>query len=419
MMIKKDKSEFINLKSLIKMAEAYIYDCVRTPRGKGKKNGALNEVSPTDLLAQTLRALQQRNNLDTSLVEDVIVGCVTPIGDQGGNIAKTAVMMADYAESVPGFQLNRFCASGLEAVNLAAMKVRSGWQDLIIAGGVESMSRVPMGYDGGAWVLDMKVNAHTNFIPQGISADLIATLEGFSREDCDNYALRSQKLAGIAKAEGRFKKSIVPVLDINGLIVLEEDEFNRPDTTLEGLLSLNPSFQMMGEMGFDAVALQKYTTLEKINHIHTPGNSSGIVDGASLVLIGSKEIGEKLGLKPRAIIRSVAVTSTEPTIMLTGPGPASHLALKKAGMTINDIDLVEMNEAFASAVLRLQRDLNVPDEKLNVNGGAIALGHPLGATGAMILGTLVDELERTGKSTGLATLCVGGGMGIATVVELV
>lgn len=401
------------------MTEAYIYDCVRTPRGKGKKNGALHEVSPTDLLAQTLRALQQRNNLDTSLVEDVIVGCVTPIGDQGGNIAKTAVMMADYAESVPGFQLNRFCASGLEAVNLAAMKVRSGWQDLIIAGGVESMSRVPMGYDGGAWVLDMKVNAHTNFIPQGISADLIATLEGFSREDCDNYALRSQRLAGIAKAEGRFKKSIVPVLDINGLIVLEEDEFNRPDTTLDGLLSLNPSFQMMGEMGFDAVALQKYTTLEKIHHVHTPGNSSGIVDGASLVLIGSKEIGEKLSLKPRAIIRSVAVTSTEPTIMLTGPGPASHLALKKAGMTINDIDLVEMNEAFASAVLRLQRDLNVPDEKLNVNGGAIALGHPLGATGAMILGTLVDELERTGKSTGLATLCVGGGMGIATIVELV
>jgi acetyl-CoA C-acetyltransferase len=399
------------------MAEAYIYDCVRTPRGKGKKNGALHEVTPTELLAQMLKAIQQRNNLDTSLVEDVVIGCVTPIGDQGGNIAKTAVMMADYDTKVPGFQLNRFCASGLEAVNLAAMKVRSGWQDLVIAGGVESMSRVPMGYDGGAWVLDMRVNSHTDFIPQGISADLIATLEGFSREDCDNYALRSQKLAGIAKAEGRFNKSVVPVLDINGLTILAEDEFNRPDTTLEGLLSLAPSFQMMGEMGFDSSALQKYTTLEKINHVHTPGNSSGIVDGASLVLIGSKEIGEKLGLKPRAIIRSVAVTSTEPTIMLTGPGPASHLALKKAGMTIKDIDLVEMNEAFASAVLRLQRDLNVPDEKLNVNGGAIALGHPLGATGAMILGTLVDELERTGKSTGLATLCVGGGMGIATVVE--
>ncbi|MBK9633663.1 MAG: acetyl-CoA C-acetyltransferase [Bacteroidetes bacterium] len=401
------------------MSEAYIYDCVRTPRGKGKKNGTLHEVSPTDLLAQMLIALKERNNLDTSLVEDVIIGCVTPVGDQGGNIAKTAAMMANYANEVPGFQLNRFCASGLEAVNLAAMKVRSGWQDLVIAGGVESMSRVPMGMDGGAWVLDMKVNAHTDFVPQGISADLIATLEGFTREDCDKYALRSQQLAGIAKAEGRFNKSIVPIKDINGLDILTEDEYNRTDTTLEGLSSLNPAFTMMGEMGFDAVALQKYTQLEKINHVHTPGNSSGIVDGAALVLIGSKAIGEKLGLKPRAVIKSVAVISTEPTIMLTGPGPASLLALKKAGMNIGDIDLVEMNEAFSSAVLRLQRDINVPFEKLNVNGGAIALGHPLGATGAMILGTLVDELERTNKSTGLATLCVGGGMGIATVVELV
>ncbi len=401
------------------MSEAYIYDCVRTPRGKGKKNGTLHEVSPTDLLAQMLIALKERNNLETSLVEDVIIGCVTPVGDQGGNIAKTAAMMADYANEVPGFQLNRFCASGLEAVNLAAMKVRSGWQDLVIAGGVESMSRVPMGMDGGAWVLDMKVNAHTDFVPQGISADLIATLEGFTREDCDKYALRSQQMAGIAKAEGRFKKSIVPIKDINGLDILTEDEYNRTDTTLEGLSSLNPAFTMMGEMGFDAVALQKYTQLEKINHVHTPGNSSGIVDGAALVLIGSKAIGEKLGLKPRAVIKSVAVISTEPTIMLTGPGPASLLALKKAGMNIGDIDLVEMNEAFSSAVLRLQRDINVPFEKLNVNGGAIALGHPLGATGAMILGTLVDELERTNKSTGLATLCVGGGMGIATVVELV
>ncbi len=401
------------------MSEAYIYDCVRTPRGKGKKNGTLHEVSPTDLLAQMLIALKERNNLETSLVEDVIIGCVTPVGDQGGNIAKTAAMMADYANEVPGFQLNRFCASGLEAVNLAAMKVRSGWQDLVIAGGVESMSRVPMGMDGGAWVLDMKVNAHTDFVPQGISADLIATLEGFTREDCDKYALRSQQLAAIAKAEGRFNKSIVPIKDINGLDILTEDEYNRTDTTLEGLSSLNPAFTMMGEMGFDAVALQKYTQLEKINHVHTPGNSSGIVDGAALVLIGSKAIGEKLGLKPRAVIKSVAVISTEPTIMLTGPGPASLLALKKAGMNIGDIDLVEMNEAFSSAVLRLQRDINVPFEKLNVNGGAIALGHPLGATGAMILGTLVDELERTNKSTGLATLCVGGGMGIATVVELV
>jgi acetyl-CoA C-acetyltransferase len=401
------------------MSEAYIYDCVRTPRGKGKKNGALHEVAPVELLAQMLKAIQQRNNLDTSLVEDVIIGCVTPVGDQGGNIAKTAVMLADYSTTVPGFQLNRFCASGLEAVNLAAMKVRSGWQDLVIAGGVESMSRVPMGYDGGAWVLDMRVNSHTDFVPQGISADLIATVENFSREDVDKYALRSQKLAGIAKSENRFAKSIVPVIDINGLTILDEDEFNRPDTTMEGLASLSPSFQMMGEMGFDSVAMQKYANVEKINHVHTPGNSSGIVDGASLVLIGSKEIGEKLGLKPRAKIVSVAVTSTEPTIMLTGPGPSSKIAMQKAGMKINDIDLVEMNEAFASAVLRLQRDIDVPDEKLNVNGGAIALGHPLGATGAMILGTLVDELERSNKTVGLATLCVGGGMGVSTIVERV
>lgn len=399
--------------------EAYIYDCVRTPRGKGKKNGALHEVTPVELLAQMLKALKKRNNLDTSLVDDVIIGCVTPVADQGGNIAKTAVMMADYENSVSGFQLNRFCASGLEAVNLAAMKVRSGWQNLVIAGGVESMSRVPMGFDGGAWVLDMKVNAHTDFVPQGVSADLIATIDGYTREDCDQYALRSQQLAAKAKAEGRFKKSIVPVIDINGLPILEEDEYNRADTTLEGLSSLAPSFQMMGEMGFDAVALQKYTTLEKINHVHTPGNSSGIVDGVSLILIGNKEIGEKLGLKPRAKIISIGLTSTEPTIMLTGPGPASKIAMDRVGMTIKDIDLVEMNEAFASAVLRLQRDIEVPDEKLNVNGGAIALGHPLGATGAMILGTLVDELERTGKATGLATLCVGGGMGVATIVELV
>jgi len=401
------------------MIEAYIYDAVRTPRGKGKKNGALYEVTPVELLSQVLKAVERRNNLDTTLVEDVIIGCVTPVGDQGGNIAKTAVMLADYSTTVPGFQLNRFCASGLEAVNLAAMKVRSGWQDLIIAGGVESMSRVPMGYDGGAWVLDMRVNAHTDFVPQGISADLIATLEGFTREDCDSYALRSQQLAGIAKAEGRFAKSIVPVLDINGLTILAEDEYNRPDTTLQGLSALAPSFQMMGDMGFDAVALQKYTQLEKINHVHTPGNSSGIVDGASIVLIGSKAIGEQLGLKPRAKIRSIGLTSTEPTIMLTGPGPSSKIALAKAGMTIRDIDLVEMNEAFASAVLRLQRDLDVPDDKLNVNGGAIALGHPLGATGAMILGTLLDELERRDKSTGLATLCVGGGMGVSTIIERV
>lgn len=401
------------------MSEAYIFDAIRTPRGRGKKNGSLHEVTPINLVSGLLKAMQERNGLDTREVEDVILGCVTPIGDQGGNIAKTAALHAGWADSVSGFQLNRFCASGLEAINLAAAKVRSGWNDLVVAGGVESMSRVPMGSDGGPWFLDPQTNFNTHFIPQGISADLIATLEGFSRLDCDNYALRSQQRAATAKAAGYFKNSVIPVKDINGLTILAEDEFNRPDTTLDGLLSLNPSFAMPGEMGFDAVALQRYPQLSQINHVHHPGNSSGIVDGAALVLIGSKEKGEALGLKPRAKIIMAAHTSTEPTIMLTGPGPASLLALKKAGMTINDIDLVEMNEAFASAVLRLQRDINVPDEKLNVNGGAIALGHPLGATGAIILGTALDELERTGKSTALATLCVGGGMGVTTIIERV
>lgn len=401
------------------MSEAYIFDAIRTPRGRGKKNGSLHEVTPINLVSGLLKAMQERNSLDTKEVEDVILGCVTPIGDQGGNIAKTAALHAGWDDSVSGFQLNRFCASGLEAVNLAAAKVRSGWHDLVVAGGVESMSRVPMGSDGGPWFLDPQTNFKTHFIPQGISADLIATLEGFSRLDCDNYALRSQQRAAAAKAAGYFKNSVIPVKDVNGLIILEEDEFNRPDTTLEGLSSLNPSFAMPGEMGFDAVALQRYPQLSQINHVHHPGNSSGIVDGAALVLIGSKEKGEALGLKPRAKIIMAAHTSTEPTIMLTGPGPASLLAMKKAGMTINDIDLVEMNEAFASAVLKLQRDINCPDEKLNVNGGAIALGHPLGATGAIILGTALDELERTGKSTALVTLCVGGGMGVTTIIERV
>lgn len=401
------------------MSEAYIFDAIRTPRGRGKKNGSLHEVTPINLVSGLLKAMKERNGLDTKEVEDVILGCVTPIGDQGGNIAKTAALHAGWDDSVSGFQLNRFCASGLEAINLAAAKVRSGWHDLVVAGGVESMSRVPMGSDGGPWFLDPQTNFNTHFIPQGISADLIATLEGFSRLDCDNYALRSQQRAAAAKAAGYFKNSIIPVKDINGLTILAEDEFNRPDTTLEGLLSLNPSFAMPGEMGFDAVALQRYPQLAQINHVHHPGNSSGIVDGAALVLIGSKEKGEALGLKPRAKIIMAAHTSTEPTIMLTGPGPASLLALKKAGMTINDIDIVEMNEAFASAVLKLQRDINCPDEKLNVNGGAIALGHPLGATGAIILGTALDELERTGKSTALATLCVGGGMGVTTIIERV
>lgn len=399
------------------MSDAFIFDAVRTPRGRGKKNGSLHEVAPVNLVAGLLNAMKERNNLNTREVEDVILGCVTPVADQGGNIAKTAVTHAGWDNHVGGFQLNRFCASGLESINLAAQKIRSGWNDLVVAGGVESMSRVTMGMDGGPWFLDPMVNSKSDFVPQGISADLIATLEGFSREDCDNYALRSQRLAAAAKAAGYFKNSVIPVKDVNGISVLEEDEYNRPDTTLEGLMSLAPSFQMMGEMGFDAVALQKYPQLTEINHVHHPGNSSGIVDGAALVLIGSKEKGAALGLKPRARIIMAAHTSTEPTIMLTGPGPASLLALKKAGMTINDIDLVEMNEAFASAVLRLQRDINCPDEKLNVNGGAIALGHPLGATGAIILGTALDELERTGKSTALITLCVGGGMGVSTIIE--
>ncbi|MCO5231367.1 MAG: acetyl-CoA C-acetyltransferase [Chitinophagales bacterium] len=401
------------------MNEAYIFDAIRTPRGRGKKNGSLHEVTPINLVAGLLKSLQERNGLNTKEVEDVILGCVTPIGDQGGNIAKIAALHAGWDDSVSGFQLNRFCASGLEAINLAAAKVRSGWNDLVVAGGVESMSRIPMGSDGGAWFLDPAVSFNTHFVPQGVSADLIATLEGFSREDLDKYALRSQKRAAAAKAAGYFKNSVIPVRDVNGLVILDEDEFNRPDTTLEGLMSLSPSFAMPGEMGFDAVALQRYPQLSSINHVHHPGNSSGIVDGSALVLVGSKEKGESIGLKPRARIVMAAHTSTEPTIMLTGPGPASLLALKKAGMTINDIDLVEMNEAFASAVLKLQKDINCPDEKLNVNGGAIALGHPLGATGAMILGTALDELERTGKATALITLCVGGGMGVTTIIERV
>lgn len=400
--------------------EAYIYDCVRTPRGRGKKGaGSLYETKPIDLLATLLKALEKRNNLDSKEVDDVIVGCVTPVADQGGNIAKMAALHAGWNDSVSGFQLNRFCASGLEAVNLAAMKIRSGWQDLVVAGGVESMSRVPMGFDGGPWVLDPAVNGGTHFVPQGISADLIATIEGFTRTDCDSYAIRSQKRAKHAWDNGYFNKSIVPVTDQNGITILDYDEFMRPNTTLESLGTLQPSFQMMGEMGFDAVALQRYPFLERIEHVHHAGNSSGIVDGAAFVLIGSKEKGEALGLKPRAKIKMIGTTSTEPTIMLTGPGPSSKIALKKAGMTVKDIDLFEMNEAFASAVLRFQKDLDVPDEKLNVNGGAIAMGHPLGATGAMILGTMVDELERADKNTALVTLCVGGGMGVTTIIERV
>lgn len=402
------------------MKEAYIFDSVRTPRGRGKKSGSLYEVKPIDLLATLFRALHHRNHeFDTSQVDDVVLGCVTPIGEQGGDIAKFAPVYAGWDQVVSGMQINRFCSSGLEAINLAAMKVRSGWEHMVVAGGVESMSRNPMGSDGGAWYLDPQVNSHLAFIPQGISADLIATLEGFTRETVDNYALRSHRKAAEARKNGYFKKSIVPIKDQNGLMILEQDETIREDASMEAMQKLDPSFAMMGEFGFDAVAMLKYTTVEQIHHVHTPGNSSGIVDGAALTLVGSKEAGERLGLKPRARIVAAAVTSAEPTIMLTGPAFASRKALQIAGMNTSDIDIFEMNEAFASAVLKFQRDLDVPDEKLNVNGGAIAMGHPLGATGSMLLGTVLDELERTNKSTGLITLCVGGGMGVATIIERV
>ncbi len=400
------------------MPEAYIFDAIRTPRGKGKSNGRLYEVTPIDLVATLLKEMEQRHDLDTSQVDDVVLGCVTPIGDQGADIARTAVLYADWHVDVPGVQLNRFCASGLEAVNLAAMKVRSGWERLVVAGGVESMSRVPMGSDGGAWVMDPKVNNATHFVPQGISADLIASIEGFSREDVDQFALESQRRAAQARANGYFQRSITPVRDMNGLTILDHDELIRPETTLEGLGKLSPAFQMMGEMGFDAVAMQRYPEVERINHVHTAGNSSGIVDGAALVLVGSKKAGKALGLKPRARIRAAALVGTEPTIMLVGPAPAAKKALKQAGMKAKDIDLFEVNEAFAAVVLRFMREMGLADTaRVNVNGGAIAMGHPLGATGAMILGTALDELERRDLATALITLCVGGGMGIATVVE--
>jgi len=397
--------------------EAYIYDAIRTPRGKGKKDGSLHGVKPISLVAGLLNSLQSRNSLDTSQVDDVVLGCVTPIGDQGADIAKTAALLANWDDSVCGTQLNRFCASGLEAVNLAAMKIRSGWEDLVVAGGVESMSRVPMGSDGGPWALDPETSLHLGFIPQGIGADLIATLGGFSREDVDQFALESQKKAASARANGYFKKSLVPVKDVNGLTILDHDEFIRGDATLEGLANLRSSFEKLGQMGFDSVALKKYHHLEKINHVHTPGNSSGLVDGAALVLIGSEEKGKQLGLTPRGRVVATAVTGADPTIMLTGPGPATRKVLKKANLTIKDIDLFEVNEAFAAVVMRFQKEMGVPDEKVNVNGGAIAMGHPLGATGAMILGTLLDELESRNQRYGLCTLCVGGGMGIATIIE--
>jgi acetyl-CoA C-acetyltransferase len=400
-------------------SEAFIYDAVRTPRGRGKQTGSLHETKPVSLVVGLIDELRRRNrSLDPALIEDVVLGVVTPIGDQGAVIARTAALAAGLERSGPGVQVNRFCASGLEAVNIAAQKVRSGWEDLLLAGGVESMSRVPMSSDGGAWAMDPETAYATSFVPQGISADLIATLEGFSRDDVDSFAADSQSKAAKAQANGAFDRSLVAVRDHSNLVVLDHDEFPRPGTTLESLGALTPSFELMGEQGgFDAVALQKYHWVERIRHVHTAGNSSGIVDGAALMLIGSEAAGEAAGLVPRARIIATGVVAEEPTIMLTGPAPSARKALAKAGLSIEDIDLFEVNEAFGAVVLKFLRDLDVPAEKVNVNGGAIALGHPLGATGAMILGTLVDELERQELRYGLATLCVGGGMGVATIVE--
>ena len=400
--------------------EAFIYEAIRTPRGKGK-NGALTEVKPLNLVTGLIGELRSRfPDLDENLISDVILGCVSPVGDQGADIARTAVIAAGMPDTVGGFQLNRFCASGLEAVNTAAQKVRSGWDDLVLAGGVESMSRVPMGSDGGAMFTDPATVYDAYIVPQGIGADLIATIEGFSREDVDTYALRSQQRAAAAWSGGYFAKSVVPVRDQNGLVILDHDEHMRPESTLETLGKLKPAFEGLAAMaGFDDVALQKYHWVEKINHVHTGGNSSGIVDGAALVLVGSEKAGKSQGLTPRARIVATATSGADATIMLTGPTPATLKVLDRAGLTVDDIDLFELNEAFASVVLKFQKDLNIPDEKLNVNGGAIAMGHPLGATGAMITGTMVDELERRGAKRALITLCIGGGMGVATIIERV
>ena len=399
------------------VTEAFVFDAIRTPRGRGKASGSLYEVKPITLLTGVLKELQKRHDLDTSQVDDVVMGCVTPVGEQGSCIAKTAALAAGWDFRASGVQLNRFCASGLEAVNMAAQKVRSGWEDLVVAGGVESMSRVPMGTDGGPWACDPETAFDTAFIPKGISADLIATLEGFSREQVDEFALRSQQRAGAARDSGRFKRSLVPVQDATGVVILDHDEFIRPQTTLAGLGALKTSFDKMGEMGYDAVAIQRYPQVERIKHVHTPGNSSGIVDGAAAVLIGSEEKGKQLGLTPRARIVSVALSGADPTIMLTGPMPATRKALARAKMQIEQIDLFEINEAFAVVPMKFMKEMHVAEEIVNVNGGSIALGHPLGATGAMLLGTLIDELERRKLRFGLATLCVGGGMGIATIVE--
>ncbi|MEV4924561.1 acetyl-CoA C-acetyltransferase [Streptomyces roseoverticillatus] len=401
--------------------EAYVYDAIRTPRGRGKANGALHGTKPVDLVVGLIHELRRRlPGLDPAAIDDIVLGVVSPLGDQGSDIARIAAIAAGLPDTVAGVQENRFCASGLEAVNLAAAKVRSGWEDLVLAGGVESMSRVPMGSDGGAWFNDPMTNLDVNFVPQGIGADLIATLGGFTRTDVDAFAARSQENAAAAWKDGRFDRSVVPVRDRSGLVVLDRDEHPRPGTTVETLAGLKPSFAAIGEAGgFDAVALQQYHWVEKIDHVHHAGNSSGIVDGASLVAIGNRETGERYGLAPRARIVSAAVSGSDPTIMLTGPAPASRKALAKAGLTIDDIDLIEVNEAFSAVVLHFAREMGIGLDKINVNGGAIALGHPLGATGAMLLGTVIDELERRDGRYGLVTLCVGGGMGVATVVERV
>ncbi|MFZ8909037.1 MAG: acetyl-CoA C-acetyltransferase [Candidatus Nanopelagicales bacterium] len=403
------------------MTEAFIYEAIRTPRGRGKANGSLHGVKPVSLVTGLIDEMRTRHpDLDTNQVDDLILGCLTPLGDQGANIAKTAAIAAGLPDTVAGMQINRYCSSGLEAINIAAAKVRSGWDQMLFAGGVESMSRVPMGSDGGPWAMDPETAYTTYFVPQGISADLIATTEGFSRDDVDAYAARSQEKAAAAWSSGRFTKSIVPVKDINGVTILDHDEFMRPETTVESLSKLNPSFAAMGDMGgFDAVALQKFHWVERINHVHTPGNSSGIVDGAALTLVGSEAAGKAAGLTPRARVVATAVTGADPTIMLTGPTPATLKVLAAAGLKPEDIDVWELNEAFASVVLKWMKDFNLDIEQVNVNGGAIAMGHPIGATGAMITGTVMDELERTGGRYGLITLCIGGGMGIATIIERV
>jgi acetyl-CoA C-acetyltransferase len=402
-------------------SEAYIYEAIRTPRGRGKANGSLHGVKPVTLVTGLIDELRARHpQMDTNAIDDLVLGCVTPVGDQGADIAKTAAIFAGLPDTVAGTQINRFCASALEAVNIAAQKVRAGWDQLVIAGGVECMSRIPMGSDGGAWAMDPETAYDTYFVPQGISADLIATTEGFTREDVDAYAVQSQQRSAAAWSAGHFAKSVVPVKDRNGVILLDHDEHMRPDTTLESLGKLKPSFAGIGEMGgFDAVALQKFHWVEKIDHVHTPGNSSGIVDGAALVVVGSEQIGKDFGMVPRARIVATAVSGADPTIMLTGPTPATEKALRLAGLTVDDIDVWELNEAFAAVVLKWVKDFDLPMEKVNINGGAIAMGHPLGATGAMILGTVVDELERSGGRYGLVTLCIGGGMGLATIIERV